>query len=72
VTLLGIVTFVKFVQSSNVPSLIVVTPLVTGNLLAELLHLQQAGRRLALVSLDENWTREELPGLVVYQAHAPA
>ncbi len=61
-------------ESARLPwgsTLIVVTPLVTQNLLAELLRLQQAGRRLALVSLDENWTPQELPGLVVYQAHAP-
>jgi hypothetical protein len=52
-------------------TLIVITPLVTENLLAEILRLQQAGRRLALVSLDANWTPTELPGVIVYQAYAP-
>jgi uncharacterized protein (DUF58 family) len=53
-------------------TLIVVTSLVTANQLAELLRLQQAGRRIALVSLDENWKPPVLPGIVVHQAHAPA
>ncbi len=52
-------------------TLIVVTPIVTEPLLAEMMRLQQVGRRLALVSLDENWTPRPLPGIVVRQAHAP-
>jgi uncharacterized protein (DUF58 family) len=61
-------------ESTNLPwgaTLIVVTPLVTEHLLAEVLRLQEVGRRLALVSLDENWTPRELPGIVVQRAHAP-
>ncbi len=62
-------------ESTGLPwgaTLIVVTPLVTEKLLAELLRLQAAGRRLALVSLDENWTPPPLPDIIVYQAHEPA
>ena len=61
-------------ESTGLPwgaTLIVVTPLVTEHLLAEMLRLQEVGRRLALVSLDENWTARELPGIIVHQAHAP-
>ena len=60
-------------ESMSLPwgaTLIVITPLVTDKLLAELLRLQTAGRRLALVSLDENWTPPPLPDLIVYQANA--
>ena len=60
-------------ESMSLPwgaTLIVITPLVTDKLLAELLRLQAAGRRLALVSLDENWTPPPLPDLIVYQANA--
>lgn len=61
-------------ESPNLPwgaTLIVVTALVTENLLAEMLRLQNVGRRLALISLDENWTPQPLPGIIVYNAHAP-
>ncbi len=61
-------------ESPNLPwgaTLIVVTPLITENLLAEMLRLQRVGRRLALVSLDQNWQPQELLGIVVHQAHAP-
>lgn len=62
-------------ESASLPwgaTMIMVTPLVTENLLAEMVRLQHVGRRLALVSLDENWTRVELPGMIVHQAHVPA
>jgi uncharacterized protein (DUF58 family) len=62
-------------ESASLPwgaTLVVVTPLVTEKLLAEMVRLQQVGRRLALVSLDENWTLAPLPGVVVYQVHAPS
>lgn len=52
-------------------TLIVVTPLVTENLLAEILRLHDVGRRIALVSLDDNWTPQTLPGVLVYRAHDP-
>jgi uncharacterized protein (DUF58 family) len=61
-------------ESMSLPwgaTLIMVTPLVTENLLAEMVRLQEVGRRLALVSLDEDWTPRELPGMIVHQAHAP-
>jgi len=61
-------------EAPNLPwgaTLIVVTALVTENLLSEMLHLHQVGRKLALVSLDESWTPTPLPGITVYQAHPP-
>ena len=61
-------------ESTSLPwgaTLIMVTPLVTENLLAEMVRLQEVGRRLALVSLDENWTPRELPGMIVHRAHVP-
>jgi uncharacterized protein (DUF58 family) len=61
-------------ESASLPwgaTLLVVTPLITENLLAEMIRLQQVGRRLALVSLDEKWNPQPLPGIVVRQAHAP-
>lgn len=61
-------------ESANLPwgsTLIVITPLVTQELLAEVLRLRDVGRRLAFISLDEAWTRETLPGIPVYHAHAP-
>ncbi len=61
-------------ESANLPwgaTLIVVTALVTENLLAELLRLREVGRRLALISLDDNWTPQPLPGIIVYRAQAP-
>lgn len=61
-------------ESPNLPwgsTLVVITALITENLLAEILRLHDVGRRIALVSLDQNW-REELPGIIVYHAHAPA
>lgn len=62
-------------ESATLPwgaTLIVVTPLVTDNLLAEVLHLHDVGRKMALVSLDENWEARPLPGVLVYRAHDPA
>ncbi|MGB8644468.1 MAG: DUF58 domain-containing protein [Anaerolineae bacterium] len=61
-------------ESMNLPwgaTLIVVTPLVTENLLAGMADLAEAGRRLALVSLDPNWKQVDLGRIVVYQAQAP-
>jgi uncharacterized protein (DUF58 family) len=62
-------------ESTSLPwgaTLIVVTPLVTESLLAEMVRLQEVGRRLALVSLDENWCPRELPGIIVHRARGPA
>lgn len=62
-------------ESSTLPwgsTLIVVTPLVTETLLAEMLRLHDVGRRIVLVSLDENWEPVTLPGVLVYRAHDPA
>ncbi len=58
-------------ESASLPwgaTLVVITAVVSDNLLAEMLRLQQAGRKLALVSLDPNWTPRALPGIVVRQA----
>lgn len=52
-------------------TLVVITALVTDKLLAEILRLHEVGRRIALVSLDENWTPPPLPGIIVHQAHDP-
>ncbi len=52
-------------------TLIVVTALVTENLLAEMLQLRESGRQLTLVSLDPTWKPRALPGITVYQAHEP-
>jgi uncharacterized protein (DUF58 family) len=62
-------------ESTSLPwgaTLILVTPLVTENLLAEMVRLQEVGRRLALVSLDENWIPRDLPGIMVRRAHVPS
>ncbi len=61
-------------ESPNLPwgaTLIVVTALVTENLLREMLRLRQVGRKLALISLDDNWTPVPLPGIIVYRAREP-
>jgi len=52
-------------------TLIVVTALVTENLLAEMVRLRDVGRRLALISLDEAWTPQPLAGITVYRATEP-
>ncbi|MBI5304857.1 MAG: DUF58 domain-containing protein [Chloroflexi bacterium] len=50
-------------------TLVVITGIVTEPLLAEMLRLRRAGRRLALISLDENFApRDDLEGIVVRQA----
>jgi uncharacterized protein (DUF58 family) len=50
-------------------TLIVITGIVTEEILAEMMRLRQVGRRLALISLDENWKpREDLEGIVIRQA----
>lgn len=61
-------------ESSQLPwgaTLIMITPLVTESLLAELWRLQKAGRKLALVSLDERWEPQHLHGIIVHQVHEP-
>lgn len=61
-------------ESPSLPwgsTLIVITPLVTENLLAQVMRLHDVGRKIALVSLDEKW-HGELPGILVHHAHAPA
>ncbi len=52
-------------------TLIVVTPLVTESLLAEIIRLNDVGRRMVLVSLDETWEPQLLPGILVYRAREP-
>lgn len=48
---------------------VVITGIITDSLLAEMLRLRHAGRRLALISLDEKWTpnESELEGITVRQ-----
>lgn len=61
-------------ESTTLPwgsTLVVITPLVTENLLAELLRLSDAGRRLALISLDETWEPHPLARVLVYRAREP-
>ncbi|MBI4786168.1 MAG: DUF58 domain-containing protein [Chloroflexi bacterium] len=49
-------------------TLVMITGVVTDEMLAEMLRLRQAGRRIAFISLDEDWTpTEELEGIVVRQ-----
>lgn len=50
-------------------TLVVITSIVTDEILAEMLRLRRVGRRLALVSLDDAWTPDEsvLEGIVVRQ-----
>lgn len=50
-------------------TLIVITGVVTDEILAEMMRLRQVGRRLALISLDEAWEPQEaeLEGIVVRQ-----
>lgn len=51
-------------------TLVVISGIITNELLAEMMRLRKAGRRLALISLDENWHADpaELEGIVVRQA----
>jgi uncharacterized protein (DUF58 family) len=51
-------------------TLVVITGIVTEALLAEMIRLRYVGRRMALISLDEDWVPEEseLEGIVVRQA----
>lgn len=48
-------------------ALVMITGIVTPGMLAEMLRLRQAGRKLALISLDEDWSPKEpeLEGIVV-------
>ncbi len=49
-------------------TLAVITAVVSEELIAEMLRLRRVGRRLALLSLDENWVPpDELYGIVVRQ-----
>ncbi len=48
---------------------IVVTAVVTPELIAEIARLTRAGRRIVLVSLDPDYTEDELPGVMVH--HLP-
>ncbi|MCI0478220.1 MAG: DUF58 domain-containing protein, partial [Anaerolineales bacterium] len=50
-------------------TLVMITSVVSEEILAEMLRLRRVGRRLALISLDENWTPDEsaLEGIVVRQ-----
>jgi len=47
-------------------TMVVVTGVVTDEILAAMLRLQQAGRRLALVSLDTAYTDAGPPGITTY------
>jgi uncharacterized protein (DUF58 family) len=50
-------------------TLVTVTGIVTPELIAGLLRLRQAGRQIALISLDEQWTPpQDLEGILVRQA----
>ncbi len=58
-------------ESSNLTwgaTLVVITGIVTEEILAEMLRLREAGRRLALISLDDRWKPRELEGITVRQA----
>jgi len=48
-------------------TLVVISGIITEDLLAEMVRLRRAGRRLALISLDEDWRADaaELEGIVV-------
>ncbi|HEX7593576.1 MAG TPA: DUF58 domain-containing protein [Anaerolineae bacterium] len=50
-------------------TLVMITGVVTEEILVEMLRLRRAGRRLALISLDETWlpNESELEGIVVRQ-----
>jgi uncharacterized protein (DUF58 family) len=50
-------------------TLVVITTVVTDNLLAQMLRLRDAGRRLTLVSMDPEFQTEELPGITTH--HVP-
>ncbi len=58
-------------ESGKLPwgaTLAVITGIVSEELLAEMLRLRRVGRRLALLSLDENWAPpDDLEGIVVRQ-----
>jgi uncharacterized protein (DUF58 family) len=49
---------------------VVITAVVTDKLLAEMMRLRDAGRRLVLVSTDPQFKEARLPGITVY--HLPA
>ncbi len=54
-------------------TLVMITGVVTDEILAEMFRLRRAGRRLALLSLDENWKPpEDMQGIVVRQVRLPA
>jgi uncharacterized protein (DUF58 family) len=50
-------------------TLVVVTTIVTDELLAQIVRLRDAGRRLALVSLDPGFEQDGLTGITIY--HIP-
>lgn len=51
-------------------TLVVITGVVTQDLLAEMIRLRRVGRRLALISLDDKWTPDaaQLEGITIRQA----
>lgn len=51
-------------------TLVVVTCVVTPELLAEMSRLRAAARRMVLVSLDPNFSQDDPPGIVVYRLPA--
>lgn len=59
-------------ESSKLPwgaTLTIISGIVTQDLIAEMLQLRDVGRRLALISLDEDWTPPaDLEGIIVRQA----
>jgi uncharacterized protein (DUF58 family) len=50
-------------------TLVVVTTVVVEELVAQMLRLREAGRRLALVSMDPDFQGQDLPGITTY--HIP-
>ena len=59
-------------ETSTLPwgaTLVMITGIVTDEILAEMLRLRRACRRLALISLDETWSpRDDLNGIIVRRA----
>ena len=59
-------------ETSTLPwgaTLVMITGIVTDEILAEMLRLRRAGRRLALIALDETWSpRDDLNGIIVRRA----
>jgi len=60
-------------ESPNLPwgaTLLVVTSVVTDDILAAMMRLRDAGRRQVLISLDEGAPAHDLPGILVHRLSA--